>query len=65
MGTCISRAICTSICQRVAACGIDIWGVQGINLIHSGMKAFEGCWQIDVQMAREMHVPMPISERAA
>ena len=54
-----------SFCQRVIACGFDIWGVQGINLIHTGAKAFEGCWQLDIQVAREMHVPMPIDARAA
>ena len=48
-----------SFCQRALACGFDIWGVQGIELQHTGAKSFEATWQIEVQTAREMHVPMP------
>lgn len=54
-----------SFCQRVIAAGFDIWGVQGINLIHTGAKAFEACWQIDVELAKPMHIPVPIEARAA
>lgn len=47
-----------NFCQRALKAGFDIWAVQGVKLVHTGAKGFESEWRIDVQMAKEMHVPI-------
>jgi glycosyltransferase involved in cell wall biosynthesis len=36
-----------SFCERAIECGFDIWGVQDIQLDHTGPKTFEANWKID------------------
>lgn len=48
-----------AFCNRAIQCGFDIWGVQGIELIHTGAKGYESNWQVEVKLAQEMHVPIP------
>lgn len=49
-------------CERALACGFNVWGVQGVELVHTGAHGFESAWAVDVPMTREMHVPMPIAD---
>ena len=35
-------------CNRVSACGFDIWALQGIKLKHSGDACWPSNWSIDV-----------------
>lgn len=37
-----------SFCNRAAQCGFKIWAMQGIKLKHSGEKAWDSDWSIDV-----------------
>lgn len=48
-----------SFCEKAIKCGFDIWGVQGVELIHTGVKAYDSNWQIEVKVAQEMNVPIP------
>lgn len=57
-------------CERVIACGFDIWALQGIELAHMGEQRWISNWRVTKPMSAEPSVekvgesPMPVSQAA-